>query len=319
MLHQLWIDDGFGHDGLHLGTAFGRLENASRAARYAEPVSLDAWPPNHYKTVILEWWAQALASPRMPVPPEDKASLESGSAKTHELGHSFLNDPLDPETLPEGLRAAWERLAWSQLAPFRHLCKARVFSALDGEQRVVCKDYSYGLAHSRMRWLRRMALRSELRALRRLDDVQGVPRLLDAWDSGFVMEWVPGRRLGDLERDGVPAQVFDSLDRLLDTIHGKGVLIIDLHRRNVMVDDDLSVSLVDFEASLVVDAGVGRLARRQLLRMDDYSAVKQRAHYGARLSPEQERLLTRPPGLRRLLGRIKGAQRARRKRRPPRS
>ena len=180
---------------------------------------------------------------------------------------SFLHEPLDPSARPDRVPAPWTAHQWRQLAPFRTACKARVFVAPDGHRKVVCKDYSYGLRHSAFRWTRRMALRNELRALRRLSGLSGVPDLLGAWDTGFVMEWVPGRRLGDLQRGSVPAAVFDALQHLVAAIHARGVLIGDLHRRNIMVRADLSVSLLDFEAALVLDAGIGRLAGSYLRRL----------------------------------------------------
>jgi len=234
---------------------------------------------------------------------------ERGRSRRRNPRDKPLHAAPDPEARPHGLPPPWSALAWSQIAPARHDRKARLFGAARQEGAVVCKDFSRPMRRPLGRYPRKLLLRNELRALRRLEGLPGVPPLLAAWPTGFVMGHVPGARLSDLERGSVPAEVFDALDSLVASIHARGVIIGDLHRRNILVDDALRVHLVDFELALVADAGLGRLARRQLLAMDRLAAARQRDQHGRPLSAEQRELLARPPLLRRVLMSLKQGRR----------
>jgi tRNA A-37 threonylcarbamoyl transferase component Bud32 len=107
----------------------------------------------------------------------------------------------------------------------------------------------------------RHRLRGEAAVLRRLEDVPGLPRVLDHFRHGadeFLVTTdvgprdlradvigngtytVPGRDLGRLARD---------LLRLVDAVHGRGVLVRDLAPKNVVLAEDGTPSLVDFEIS----------------------------------------------------------------------
>ncbi|MCA1229391.1 class III lanthionine synthetase LanKC [Saccharopolyspora sp. 6M] len=120
-------------------------------------------------------------------------------------------------------------------------------------------------------------LRREHQVLRHLDGVPGVPavhELCTAWEHTFlVVEPVPGRNLGawlarnyPLTRGGTTAEeltayadralaLLDRVRELIDRVHARGVVFGDLHPLNVLVDEDDSVALVDFEmAALDVDA-----------------------------------------------------------------
>jgi hypothetical protein len=261
------------------------------------------------------------ATERTSVDPDQDARPGTGASggplPRRQPGHSRRLNPRDkplhvapdPDARPQRLPAPWDALSWSQIAPTRHDRKARLFGATRAEDAVVCKDFSRPMRRPLARYPRKLLLRNEVRALRRLEGLPGVPPLLAVWPTGFVMGRVPGTRLSDLERGSVPTAVFDELDRLVASIHARGVIIGDLHRRNILVDDALRVHLVDFEMALVADAGVGRLARRQLLAMDRLAAARQRDQHGRPLSADQQELLARPPLLRRMLASFKQGRR----------
>lgn len=124
-------------------------------------------------------------------------------------------------------------------------------------------------------------LAREARLLQRLAGVDGVPRLLDrftVWEHHFIaMSHLEGRSLGQwmarhypLSRGGAepctPSElaaytrravaVAQRLELLLDRIHECGVVYGDLHPRNILVDDDDRVSLVDFELGCDADRPV---------------------------------------------------------------
>ncbi|SDD10004.1 class III lanthionine synthetase LanKC [Actinokineospora iranica] len=136
-------------------------------------------------------------------------------------------------------------------------------------------------------------LEREWETLRRLAGVAGVPAAHDLLTYGehrfLAMEKMPGRPLGkwlagnypltwsavtdaDLARyTGRALGVVDQVRRLLGDLHGRGVVFGDLHPHNLLVDDDDTVSLIDFEL-----AGDVREARRPALAAPGFAAPADR-------------------------------------------
>lgn len=218
--------------------------------------------------------------------------MMSGVARRTVEGLHGVPDPsLRPGAMPE----PWSRLDWRPLAPVRNRSKPRLFWAADGARRVVCKD---GSALSRLRpagLYRAVSLRREAHALEVMAGVPGIPRLLARWPTGLVMEFVPGRMLTTWPRGGVPAVVFDRLDRIVAAVHERGIAIGDLHRRNILVSDDFEVHLVDFEIAVDRRRGVGRLIARSLMQLDTFASVRQRQRFGVPLDASQQAVLDHPP------------------------
>jgi predicted Ser/Thr protein kinase len=207
-----------------------------------------------------------------------------------------LHHAPDPDARPEGLPAPWSALPWRPLATARNATKSNVFVSEHEGRLVVCKDAS----RVTRRWIlgrfRRWTLRNEVRALQRMAGLPGTPGLLAAWESGLIMEHVPGRLLTELRGTEVPEAVFDRLDALVDAIHARGITVGDLHRRNILVDSDGRVGIIDFELALDTGAGLGRrLGRARLEGFDDLAAARQRERFGAPLLPRHEQILEHPP------------------------
>jgi predicted Ser/Thr protein kinase len=218
---------------------------------------------------------------------------------------------------PAGLPAAWQALDWRPLATIRNRTKPAVYVAgLDG-RRVVCKDAS-GIRRGPWRLFRRLTLRREARTLARLAGIEGVPALLASWPTGLVMEAVPGRMLTTWCRGTPPPPgTFERLDRIIALAHARGIVLGDVHRRNILVDDDGRVHLVDFEVSVDVSRGPARLLARLGTAVDRIAAARQRVRHGVPLAPGQADLLARSPWpyrvLRRLKRRVRRARRGRRR------
>ncbi|MEB3371615.1 class III lanthionine synthetase LanKC [Saccharopolyspora mangrovi] len=120
-------------------------------------------------------------------------------------------------------------------------------------------------------------LEHEVRALRALDGVEGVPRVhevVDVWEHRFaVLDRVPGRTLqawSALHHPLVGPQqepeagrayaeravgVLERVGELLERIHERGVVFGDLHPANILVDDEDRVGLVDFESASQIGDG----------------------------------------------------------------
>jgi len=195
-----------------------------------------------------------------------------------------------------GLPAPWNTLAWRPIVAARNGTKSNVFEAEHEGRRVVCKDAS----HVTRRWIigayRRWTLRNEVRALSRLAGLPGAPELLAAFPTGLIMEHLPGRLLTELRGTEVPDAVFERLDALVDAIHARGLCVGDLHRRNILVDDDGRVGIIDFELALDTGTGLGRrLGRARLEGFDKLAVARQRERFGAPLQPRHEQILEHPP------------------------
>ncbi|MGW1680392.1 class III lanthionine synthetase LanKC [Saccharopolyspora sp. NPDC002376] len=113
-------------------------------------------------------------------------------------------------------------------------------------------------------------LEHEVSALRKLDDVAGVPRVhevVDVWEHRFaVLDRIPGKTLQQwaaLQHPLVGLQetpeakrayteralaVLRKVTDLVEQIHQRGLVFGDLHPANILIDEDDQVGLVDFEA-----------------------------------------------------------------------
>lgn len=117
-------------------------------------------------------------------------------------------------------------------------------------------------------------LRTEHEALTALKGVPGIPLVYDYHELGgheyLAMELVPGVSLqswitvnylhlrgggGRTTKDYREAvhHVLAQLESTLQAVHARGYVFNDLHPSNVMLDDDLRVTLIDFEAAQPLD------------------------------------------------------------------
>jgi RIO-like serine/threonine protein kinase len=97
----------------------------------------------------------------------------------------------------------------------------------------------------------RVLLRREERALRALEGVPGVARVLDPAKSGVLLRsFLPGTPLS-LARE-LPRDFFERLEELVRALHERGVCHNDLHKEgNVLVGADGYPNLVDFQLASV--------------------------------------------------------------------
>jgi hypothetical protein len=143
-------------------------------------------------------------------------------------------------------------------------------------------------------WLGRMLAARECGALRRLCDVEGVPRLIARWGpTGVVREYIAGHALA--KKENVPDDFHARLRSLIDTLHRREMAFVDLEKcENVIVGDDGRPYLVDFQICwyLPVKWGGGlwpaRKLRQWLQEGDRYHLVKlQRRTRPDQLTPQQ--------------------------------
>lgn len=120
----------------------------------------------------------------------------------------------------------------------------------DGQQ-CVLKDYSNsskGFAEIFSPFL----VYREVKALGRLRGVRGVPELIRKVSSrGFLMEYLPGSRIRDVQNDLDWDQFMFSTESLVDELHQHGVIHGDLRNAtNILVDTDHQPIFVDFVSAV---------------------------------------------------------------------
>lgn len=139
-------------------------------------------------------------------------------------------------------------------------------------------------------------LTREWRTLRRLAGVPGIPAVREmrtAWEHRFlVMEKMPGLPLGRWMALNYPLShnstsptlladysrralhVLDQVERLVAAVHERGIVIGDLHNQNLLVDDEDTVSLIDFEVAFDVTE-----PRRPALGAPGFAAPRDRTGF----------------------------------------
>jgi len=154
--------------------------------------------------------------------------------------------------------------------------KPDIKSVAHGSDRAVLKDFSDKLWPVRLLGRRQVA--REMRALRRLQGISGIPRCYgEAGRIGILMEPIEGERITRWcrRRRDQAGPMFEKLQRLVGQIHARGVAHIDLRKRdNILVSEDGRPCIIDFNASFCFDpAGPGTRYLFPFLRRIDESAI----------------------------------------------
>lgn len=178
---------------------------------------------------------------------------------------------------------------------YKHDFFAATAMYADGADRVLIK---FGRRASflgvPMAWSGRLLTNREAEALRRLQDVQGIPRLIGTIDSIILIrEYVEGHALSRGEQ--VPDGFHDALAEIIGEIHARGMAYVDLEKcENVLVKTDGTPCLFDFQIAWMWKRGWGgslwpvRVLRDRLQAADRYHLVKLRRRTRPdQLSPEQ--------------------------------
>jgi len=128
---------------------------------------------------------------------------------------------------------------------------AQVFQVDGGGSSWVVKDFS-----ARSFWVRhtigRVLLGRELRALKRLAGIAGVPQRAFRIDRfAIAAEFIPGQTVGQVPAELLTTQFFLDLERLMNEVHARGVVHLDTRGSgNVLRQPDGKPALIDFQAWL---------------------------------------------------------------------
>ncbi|MCL1934923.1 MAG: class III lanthionine synthetase LanKC [Defluviitaleaceae bacterium] len=114
-------------------------------------------------------------------------------------------------------------------------------------------------------------LKTEYEALKNLLDVNGIVDFIDyftVWESTFlVIEYVEGIPLYSWLATNYPynieentknyyenvTKIIENLEIIIQSIHDKNIAMCDLQTQNIMVNEDLSIKIIDFETSEKAD------------------------------------------------------------------
>lgn len=155
------------------------------------------------------------------------------------------------------------------------LCQIRVGNRIlmvkDVQRRNFLFRWTLGL------WL----IHKEWKIYSRLAGIKGIPKALERIDRfAFAMEFVPGNPIR--RGEALPPSFFSDLERVLNEIHLRGVVHLDLrHKGNILLSEKGEPFLIDFNSSFSFkNKGVLRRFLFPLLRWVDYGGLlklKQRA------------------------------------------
>ena len=120
-----------------------------------------------------------------------------------------------------------------------------------GDEEAVLKDYTSSDA-----WFRRLIapllVIREVRSLKKLDGVAGIPRLYRVYNRiCFLVESVNGVAASEIQKDTLDNEFFERMNKVLDEVHKRGVTHCDLRSAgNTLITTDHQPWLVDFVASI---------------------------------------------------------------------
>jgi hypothetical protein len=184
-------------------------------------------------------------------------------------------------------REEFERLPRTALGK-RSTFKPAVWRVETPSGPVVVKDA--GENRIGTRWLARWLIARESAVLRRLAALDGVPRIVGTIHrDAIVLNLVAGRTLDARMFRERPRAVFEQIVELTRRLHAVGVFHLDMHqRKNLLVDDEGRLHLVDFGASLAPGPIVRALLGPALRHADHQAAYKYMARYAPEALTDEE-------------------------------
>ena len=173
------------------------------------------------------------------------------------------------------------------------LYKADVFITGSGGQRFVVKDFSQKGFWER-NLVGRIVIGREARAYAALTGVDGLPAKFKKLSSfSFAVEYLEGKDFGSLAQGALGPEVIRQFERIVNELHERGWVHLDLHRRTNILLVDGNVFVVDLASSLHTGSVplIGRCYTRLVGLADRLSLIKMKTVFAPELMSVQERKL----------------------------
>jgi hypothetical protein len=168
--------------------------------------------------------------------------------------------------------------------------KADIFiTRLSGERRLV-KDYSQKGFWER-NLIGRLVIGREARAYRALDGVPGIPqRFIRLSPYSFAIEYLEGLDFGALERGELTPDLIHRFEKIVNGLHERGWVHLDLHRRTNILLAGGGVFVVDLASALNPGAVplIGRRLSRLIGLADRLSLIKMKTLFAPELLSRRE-------------------------------
>ncbi|HEU5181286.1 MAG TPA: hypothetical protein VFW45_10865 [Candidatus Polarisedimenticolia bacterium] len=163
--------------------------------------------------------------------------------------------------------------------------KADILLVANASGTAIVKDF--GAKMRPVRWWGRWQIRREASIYRRLAGVRGVPRYFGRiGKNAMAIEYIEGERISHWRRRELPEALFSRLWSLIETIHARGIVHIDLRKRdNILIGPSGDVFIIDFNASFRFEPGgaAARYLLPALRKIDHFGFLK----WKAALAPSQ--------------------------------
>jgi predicted Ser/Thr protein kinase len=169
--------------------------------------------------------------------------------------------------------------------------KADVFIARSGGHRFVVKDFSKKGFWER-NLIGRTVIGREARAYAALAGIEGLPsRFKRLSPFSLAVEYLEGKHLGDLERGQIGPDVIHQFERILNDLHKRGWVHLDLHRRTNILLIDGKVYFVDLASALHPGSIplIGRCLTALIGFADQLSLIKMKTVFAPELLSAWER------------------------------
>jgi len=172
--------------------------------------------------------------------------------------------------------------------------KADVFITVSTGKRFVVKDFSQK-GYWERNLVGRIVIGRESRAYAALQGIDGLPQQFKQLSPFTIaVEYLEGRDLGSLRPGDAWAAVISQFERIIDALHGRGWVHLDLHRRTNILLVDGKVYVVDLASALHTGSLplIGRCFTGLVGLADRLSLIKMKAIFApANLSPQEQWML----------------------------
>ncbi len=173
-------------------------------------------------------------------------------------GTTQISTSADPPLRHAELRA----LPLVRHLPGRNRTNAELLVYRRGEGDLALKSYSARPWPIR-NTVGRVLIRREARAYAAAAGLPGLPHFLGrVGPCALAIEWLDAPPLSEFADGTVEGERFDKLETILAGLHRRGVSLVDLNHRDLLIAADGSVHIVDLAMTCVLGKRPGRVRRR---------------------------------------------------------